>query len=115
MNQTTQPDITRPLEEFDAGYFHQKVSKALADVALGVIDHGKKGKVTITLDLEQIAETTQVNVSHKISYQKPTMRGKATEEDTTTTPMHVNPKGHLSVSPETQTDIFKHVNENSHG
>ncbi len=33
--------------------------------------------------------------------------GKATEEDTTVTPMHVNKHGHLSVAPDYQSDLFK--------
>lgn len=100
------PHFGQTLEELDAGVLLHKLSRAAADVALGVIEHGKKGKITLTLDFDRIGESSQVNVSHKISYQKPTRRGKATEEDTTVTPMHVNKHGHLSVAPDYQADIF---------
>ncbi len=100
------PDITESLIEMDAGILAERLSKALADVAMGVIEHNKKGKVCLTLDLDRIGETSQVTVSHKINYQKPTLRGKLAEEATTSTPMYVNRNGHLSVAPDMQNDIF---------
>jgi len=109
----TKPDFSSTLEELDAGVLLNKISRAAADVALGVVTHGKKGKVVITLDLDRIGESSQVNVSHKISYIKPTLRGKASEEDTTVTPMYINPHGHMSVSPDVQIDLFKTNEENA--
>lgn len=101
------PNLSSALQELDAGILMSKLTRAAADVALGVIQHNKKGKIVLTLDLDRIGESAQVNVSHKVSYTKPTIRGKATEEDTTTTPMHVNKNGHLSIAPDNQLDIFK--------
>lgn len=110
---TQTPNLSITLDELDAGILMSKLTKATADVALGVIQHNKKGKIILTLDLERIGESMQVNVSHKINYIKPTFRGKATEEDTTVTPMHVNKHGHLSIAPDTQLDIFKLQQENT--
>ncbi|HEI8751319.1 TPA: hypothetical protein SLG56_003791, partial [Proteus mirabilis] len=44
---TNVPDF---LSELDAGVFENKVSAVLNDVALGVLNNGGKGKVTIELD-----------------------------------------------------------------
>lgn len=105
------PNFTETLEELDAGLLLSKLSKITADVALSVIQHRQKGKVVLTLDIAQIAESAQVNVTHKINFIKPTKRGDATEKDTTVTPMHVNRQGHLTVAPENQADIFKQAQE----
>lgn len=105
------PNFILSLEEMDAGILADRLSRALADVAIGVVEHNKKGKVVLTLDLDRIGESSQVNVSHKLNYIKPTLRGKATEELTTTTPMYVNREGYLSVAPDMQVDIFKTKSE----
>jgi len=101
------PDFTETLQELDAGILVSKLSNALANTALGVLQHNKKGKVILTIDLDRIGESSQINVSHKIVYQQPTLRGKSMEEDTTVTPMHVNKHGHMSIAPDTQLDLFK--------
>jgi hypothetical protein len=102
-------NVIETLEEFDAGTFAGKLSRAVADVALGVMtngDKGKKGKVTITLDFSRVGETSQVNIDHTVAYSKPTKRGKSSEEDTTATVMYVGRGGHLSVVPHTQGNLF---------
>ena len=105
------PNFTETLEELDAGILVSKLSNALANTALGVIQHNKKGKVVLTIDIDRIGESSQINVSHKISYNQPTLRGKSMEEDTTVTPMHVNKNGHLSIAPDAQIDLFKQQTE----
>ena len=100
-------DITEIISELDAGVFSGKISRALADTALSVTTHGREGKVVIELKLKQIGESSQVNIAHKIKYNRPTHRGKISEEDTTETAMHVGPKGALSIFPENQLDAFK--------
>lgn len=106
------PDFIETLTELDAGIVANKLSRVVADVALGVVEHGKKGKIVLTLDLDRIATSSQLKIDHKINYIKPTLRGKATEEETTTTPMYVNKNGYLSIAPDTQLDLFpKHNKE----
>ena len=106
-------DISNVLAELDAGVFSQKINRALSDTALGVVQNGKVGKVTITFDLKQIATSNQVNVSHKLTYTKPTGNGKVTEENTTATPMHVGPGGKLTLFPENQEKLFANENTRS--
>ena len=100
-------DALETLSDLDAGVFSQKLSSALSAAALGTVTHGGKGKVVIQLELERIGESTQVKVSHKLQYIKPTLRGKVMEEDTTETPMYVDGRGALSFMPVNQGDLFK--------
>lgn len=99
-NQPT--EFSALLEDLDAGVFNQKVSTALADVALGTVETGKDGKVTITLEIKRIGESNQVQVSHQVKSVRPTKRGRVTEENTTATPLHVGPRGALNLFPESQ-------------
>lgn len=91
--------------DLNAGVFAQTIERALSDTALGVVSTGRTGRVVITLDLKRIGESNQVAVQHKLNYLKPTARGKATEEYTTETPMHVGPRGALSLFPHEQIGI----------
>lgn len=102
MNQSQQQSISTLIDDLDAGVFAQKVTTAIAQAALGVVSTGKKGKVTITFDLARIGESNQVQVAHGLKYVKPTAKGKVMEEDTTSTPLHVGPRGHLTLFPESQ-------------
>lgn len=104
MSKTT--DITALFNDLDAGVFVERLSAALRDTALGVVTTGKKGKVTITLDIERQGDSSQVLCKHQIKYARPTAKGKAMEEATTSTPLHVGTGGVLSLFPETQTELF---------
>jgi hypothetical protein len=86
-------NIDQTLNDLDSGMFMSKVSSALSQVALGVIKQGKKGKVTLTLDLSRIGESASIQVDHTLSYEKPTLRGRVREEDKTSTPLQVAPDG----------------------
>lgn len=104
MSKPTLPEI---LGEFDAGAFETKTMKALIMAAQGVIDTGKKGSVTIVIDLDRIGDSSSVQVKHTLKYVKPTKNGKSSEENSTSTPMYVDREGYLTISPETQNDLFK--------
>ncbi|MCV4731818.1 M48 family metalloprotease, partial [Escherichia coli] len=61
----------------------------LSEVASGVMNTKTKGKVSLNLEIEPFDEN-RVKIKHKLSYVRPTNRGKISEEDTTETPMYVN-------------------------
>jgi len=82
----SQPTLEETLGELDAGIFTAKVTSALKLVSLGVIENRKKGQVTIVLDLEQIGDSSSVQVK--------------------STPMYVDGNGYLTISPQTQNDLF---------
>lgn len=96
-------NIAAMIGELNAGVFEQQVNQAISDVALGVVTQGKAGEVVIKLSLKQIGEGNQVSVTHKLSYVKPTMRGKISEEAASDTPMHVGAGGVVSLFPNAQT------------
>ena len=81
------------IQSLNAGVFAQQLGRALSDVAAGVVDHGKEGSVTVTFKLKQIAQTNQVNVTHKLDFSQPTLRGKKREDTTLDTPLYVTPDG----------------------
>ncbi len=95
-------DVNALLDDLDAGVFREKLGRALSDAAAGVVQTGKAGKVTVTLDLKQIADSSQVDCSHKLSYTVPTAKGKRSEENTTKTPLYVGRGGKLTLFPENQ-------------
>ncbi|WP_110641062.1 hypothetical protein [Salinicola sp. CPA57] len=98
----TGTNLAELLDDLDAGVFHQKIGHALSAVATGVVQTGKAGKVTITLDVKQIASSSQVDVSHKLTFVEPTAKGKRSEENTTSTPLYVGKGGKLTLFPENQ-------------
>lgn len=103
---TTDTNLAEVLDDLNGGVFAQQVGRALSDVALAVVTNGDKkrgGKVTITFDFTRIGESAQVAVKHSLAFSKPTARGKASEEATTETPMHVNRGGRLTLVPDSQT------------
>ena len=107
MNSEQRPtlDLNTFFEDLNAGLYGKKFMRAIQDVALGVVtygDKGKSGEVTLKFKVKRIGESNQVVVGHDMRYSKPTMRGKAYEDDHTETPMHVGVGGVLSLVPDTQ-------------
>jgi hypothetical protein len=93
-------DVAQLLEDLDGGIFIEKLSATLSEVAENVLAHGAAGKVTINLEMKQIDNSSQVSMTHKLAYQRPTKRGKVQEEDQTSTPLYVNRGGKLTLFPE---------------
>lgn len=105
MSSSQQQSVSDLIDDLDAGVFAQKVTAAIAEAALGVVSTGKKGKVTLTFDLARIGDANQVQLTHGLKYVKPTSKGRVMEEDTTSTPLHVGPRGHLTLFPANQTSL----------
>lgn len=101
MNDSQQrTSIEQLIEELDAGSLGKRLAVALSDAALGVVatgDKRKKGKVTLTFDIAQIGESSQVQIDHTLEYRKPTHRGSASEVHTTSTVMYVGTRGRLTI------------------
>lgn len=92
-------NITTLLGDLNGGVFLEQIETAMREAALGVAHTGKKGKVVITLDLERIGESMQVECAHKLQFVRPTQKGKKIEESVSTTPLYVSGKGMLSLFP----------------
>ena len=86
-------DTSDFINSLNAGVFAQQVSRALSDVAAGVVEHSKVGQVTLTFKVKQIGQSNQVAVSHTLDYVQPTKRGKKREDTTLDTPLYVTENG----------------------
>lgn len=92
-------DVPEFVSDLDGGQFEHMLSVALSEVAAAVVDRDtKKGSVHVQLDFERITGTHQVRVAHKLTFKKPTLTGKATEEACGATVLHVGKYGALSLA-----------------
>lgn len=98
----TDTDVTQFISDLDGGVLEQKLAHILSDVGAAVIDNDRAGKVSITFDLKRIGNSYQVEIKHKLAYTKPTAKGDISENNTTSTPMHVGIGGRLTLFPESQ-------------
>lgn len=98
-------NVNELLSDLDGGVFEQKLSQMLTEVGQAAVNHGRVGKVTVEFTMKQIGQSSQITLDHKLSYTRPTSKGKVSEENTTQTPVYVSRKG-LTLFPENQTDMF---------
>ncbi len=54
---STPTDTTEFLNELNGGAFASQIGYAISEVASGVVEHGKAGKLVITLDMSQIGDS----------------------------------------------------------
>jgi len=109
MAESRMTNVPEFLSELDAGIFENKIAAALNTAALGVLNNGGKGKVSIEIDVSRISnsmEEKRVMLAHKLKFSAPTPRGKTSEEDTTETPMYVGKGGKLTIMQEDQGQLF---------
>ena len=95
-------DVGEFLTDLDGGVFDRKLSVALSQVAAAVVDHDKVGEVTVKFSFKKIPGTGQVHCEHQLKFVKPTLDGKAGEEEKRTTALHVGKFGALSLAPANQ-------------
>lgn len=95
-------DVGEFITDLDGGVFDRKLSVALSQVAAATVDHDKAGSVSVTFNFKKIPGTAQVHCEHHLKFTKPTLDGKAGEEEKRTTPLHVGKFGKLSIAPENQ-------------
>jgi ribosomal protein L21 len=91
-------DVAEFVTDLDGGQFEQMLSTALSRVAAAVVDHERKGKVTVVFDITKIPGTHQVRVNHGVKYANPTALGAQSEEIETSTVLHVGKGGAMSIS-----------------
>ena len=102
----TPTDTAEFLEELNGGAFASQIGHALSEVADGVVNHGKSGKLVITLDFSQIGESSQVKIKHKLDYKVPTKRGTRSENASLDTPMCVGTGGKITLFAENHVQMF---------
>lgn len=94
------------LRQLDSGVFANQVIDALKAAALGSVDNGKKGSVTLVFEFVRIGEGSGVQINHKLKRLTPTLHGRIVEEFSRTTHAYIDDAGYLSVSPLNQEDLF---------
>lgn len=104
-------DVSEFITDLDGGALATRLGRIISEVAGAVVDNDKKGSVNLQLNLSRIGTSYQVKVDHKLSYTRPTANGKFSEEHGTSTPMHVNTGGRLTLFPENQSQMFTKTGE----
>lgn len=99
-------DLDQFLDELDGGCFKAKVEACINDVANAVDITQGTGKVTIELSFGSRKGRNAVDIKHKITSKKPTMRGDSTATDIEKTPMYVGKHGRVTLFEENQDDMF---------
>ena len=92
-------DVKEFIANMGDGLLEEKMGIALSEVALGIMKHGGKGKCSLSLEIEQVGQSSQVVIKHQLKFQKPTKRGALTETDTNATQYYVNSDGDMTLYP----------------
>ena len=100
---TAATDMAEFITDLDGGQFEVMLSTALSRVAAAVVDHERKGKVSVTFEVLKIPGTHQVRVMHGVKFANPTSMGNQSEEIETSTVMHVGKGGAMSIA---QANLF---------
>ena len=106
MSGTKQTDFDTFMEEIEAGIAKNILSKALSDVAMGVVTNHKTGNVTSTFKRKQSGESDQVNITTDIAMEEPTKRGSRVEKRQSDTVMYVGKGGAMTIFQPNQNQLF---------
>lgn len=104
-------DVSEFMTDLDGGALASRLGRIISEVAGAVVDSNKKGSISLQLNISRIGNSYQVAVDHKLTYTRPTANGKCSEEHKTSTPMHVNTGGRLTLFPENQAQMFTKTGE----
>ncbi len=99
-------DVGEFITDLDGGQFDRMLSIALSQVAAGTCDNDGKGEVVVKFSFEKVPGAQQVICKHGLKFTRPTADGKAGEEVTRKTALHVGKFGRLSLAPENQMAMF---------
>lgn len=108
---TTKNTPLDQLQQMNGGITYERIEQAIKDVAIGVANAEKAGDVTLKLSIKpQKGTNGQVNIDAKISFNKPTNKGKRSEEITDSTPMFVSRDGVSALPDQPGLDFDKSEN-----
>ena len=99
-------DVAEFITDLDGGQFDRMLSIALSQVAAGTCDNDGKGEVTVKFSFTKVPGASQVICAHALKFTRPTADGKASEEVTRKTALHVGKFGRLTLAPENQMAMF---------
>ena len=99
-------DVGEFITDLDGGQFDRMLSIALSQVAAGTCDNDGKGEVTVKFSFTKVPGASQVICAHALKFTHPTADGKASEEVTRKTALHVGKGGRITLAPENQMAMF---------
>jgi len=99
-------DVGEFITDLDGGQFDRMLSIALSQVAAGTCDNDGKGEVTVKFSFTKVPGASQVICAHALKFTRPTADGKASEEVTRKTALHVGKFGRITLAPENQMAMF---------
>lgn len=92
-------DVTQLISDLDGGVLEEKLQHAIEEVAGAVHEYNRAGTVTLKFDIKALGSGNALQADHTISYSRPTLHGKSSEEDKTSSPIYVGPRGAVSAMP----------------
>lgn len=104
MSQIT--DATQFIADLGAGTLANQLGAAISAVSQGAVANNKKGKITLTLEIARIGDSTQVEIAHTLAFVEPTAKGKRSEDTTSKTPMHLNASGDVTLFANHTSQLF---------
>lgn len=99
-------DVGEFITDLDGGQFDRMLSVALSQVAAGTCDNDGTGEVNVKFKFTKVPGAHQVICAHTLKFVRPTADGKASEEATRKTALHVGKYGRLTLAPENQVQMF---------
>lgn len=99
-------DVGEFITDLDGGQFERMFSIALSQVAAGTVDNDGKGEVILKIGFTKVPGASQVICNHSLKFSRPTASGRASEETTRKTALHVGKFGRLTLAPENQMAMF---------
>lgn len=99
-------DVAEFITDLDGGQFERMLSIALSQVAAGTCDNDGKGEVNVKFTFSKVPGASQVICTHQLKFSRPTQGGRASEETSRKTALHVGKFGRLTLAPENQMAMF---------
>ena len=99
-------DVGEFITDLDGGQFDRMLSIALSQVAAGTVDNDGKGEVVVKFSFTKVPGASQVICNHALKFSRPTASGRASEETSRKTALHVGKFGRLTLAPENQMAMF---------
>jgi hypothetical protein len=98
-------DVAVFIEDLDGNQFDLKLSTFLSMAAASAMDQEKVATVEIKFDFARIGQSHQVICKHKLKISRPTLNGRATEDEERETVFHVGQYGALTLTQPTLSNF----------
>ena len=101
------------VHELYSGVFAEQLATFLKETARNVDDHGRQGKVNVTLNFKPFIDGDGVMIEHTLTRDMPEKNGNSVRKITNKTHMYVGRNGAVSTLHEKQNDMFEDMADTS--